>query len=218
MQKIFLKSTTNDLTIERELRRSETIMDIRKYLSQQLNTDVVNIKIAFNGKIVTDAISLGHLEKDGNLTLNFIVKKTTPLNDEVEMNTMDKNVCIKILSTGEKRYVDPSRIITRNGQLLLVKRRDARRNIAEELREVVFGLRMDIIVKIAMIIALFATNNKEFAFMLTLMLFLRGLSNIKFRVKMKNIRGNELILKSIVAFFVSMFMLNADQILDFRSD
>lgn len=218
MSKIFLKSATNDLTIERELRKSETIMDIRRYLSQHLNTDMGDIKIAFNGKIVTDAIPVGHLEKNGDVTLDFIIKRQIALKDEVEMQRIDQNVRIKIIGTGEKRSVNPKNVVTHEGQLFYIQKRENRFNVINDLREAMFSLRMDIVIKVAMIVALFMTNNREFGIMLSVILLLRGINTIRFRVKMKNLSGCEFIYKSVVSFFVSMFMLNSDQILDFRTE
>lgn len=218
MSKIFLKSATNDLTIERELKKSETIIDIRRYLSQHLNIDMVNIKIVFNGKIVIDTIPLDHLKKNGNLTLDFIVKNQKINTEDIEMKVIGTRISVKLIYNGSKRLVDPKNVIVYKDRLLLIKKRERRVNHLEELQEMVKKIKKEVIIKIVIIIAMFMTNNHEFGIIFIVMLILRFINNLKIRVKMNNISGFGLVYKSILAFFISMFMLNSDQILDFKSD
>lgn len=208
MPKIILKSTKDDFTIEREYKSSDSIADMKKIISTHFNNSE-NITILYNGKVITDNVIVQSLS-DEDLILDFIVDK--PVTDDVEMNSIDK-VCIEV--HGKKKYVDRSKILKKDGKYYLIIKKEKKRNYAEELRNV-FLLRADMVVKIAMILALYLTENRELATLLTGMLILRAFNNLRFKIKMKA-EGFMFYMKCLIAYFLTMFMLNSDQILDFKS-
>lgn len=132
---------------------------------------------------------------------------------EIEMKKIENLASVRILKNGEKIFVDPSKIVTINKQLIYVTKREKTKTIIEDLRSVLVNLKMDLIIKIGVIIGLFLSGNYEFASILCAILFLRLLSNIKFKLQIK--RSEKYGLKIICSFFITLLFYNSDQILDF---
>lgn len=133
---------------------------------------------------------------------------------EIEMNNVERQTRVRILRNGEKMMVDPSKIITINNQMIYVTKREKKQSVVEELRNAIYALKMELVIKVAVIIALFMTSNTEFAMILTGILILRGVSNLKFKIKMKD-ENICFVNRFLLSFFVSMFLMNSDYILDF---
>lgn len=205
MPKIFLKNRCKN--IEYEPNNQETINDMKDIIRTMLNKRKAEIKIVYKGKIVSDNVPMCSFQ-DGDV-FDYVIRS-----DEIEMTNMENKVQVKIRN--EKRYVDPAQILIKNGKHYLIVRRERRKSFREEISGVISMLRVDVIIKIAMIIAFFISSNKELAYLFGGLMLMRIVNRMKFRLKMNGCRGVCFGLKVIVSFFISLFMLNSDEILDFK--
>lgn len=204
MPKIILKNRHQN--IEYETKNKETINDIKDIIRQRLDKKEADIKIVFQGKIVNGSVPLSCF-CDGDI-FDYVIKT-----DEVEMTSIDNTVTVKIHN--EKRQVQSSDIISKNGKMYLIVRREKRKSLQEEIRAIVSNLKIDIVVKIAMIIAFFVSDNKELAYLFSGLLAMRMANQMKFKLKM-NGSGLNQFLRILLSFFISLFMLNSEEILDFN--
>ncbi|KAM0673596.1 hypothetical protein GVAV_002470 [Gurleya vavrai] len=228
MSKIILKSTNGSFFAEREYEASETVQDVKHYILQRFGnvSESINekesVKIIYNGKIVSGNVPLGSLGCEGDICMKFIIRdnpsiKNENLNNDIEMTSVEQLTRVKIIDSGQKMRIDPSKIMTVNNKLVYVTKREKRISWIEEVRNTVKSLKMEYVFKLAVIFALFLTSNTEFGLLLTGVFILRLLSNLKFKVNMKD-DSHYHFSKILYSFFISMFFLNSDQILDFTQE
>lgn len=204
MPKIVLKNKSRN--IEYETKSSETIHDVKNVIKETLGNDVADIKIVYNGKIVSDSVPLCHF-RDGDV-LDYIIK-----DDDIEMKSIENRVCVKVRN--EKRYVDPSLIISQNGKLFMIVKREKKKSLQEVIKSYIKELRFDVIIKLAMLIAFIMSDNKELAYLFGGIMLMKGVNKMKLKLRM-NGTGLVFVMKVVMSFFVSLFMLNSDEILDFK--
>lgn len=225
MARIILNEAGGSTIIEREFELNQTIHDVKTYLLNHYKMNFVSeitnetpefetesVKIIYNGKIIKENVPLVTLHKDGEIVLTFTMKAHKII-DDVPMNEIEVSDMVEIVYRGKKIRVNTNQLIKKNGKLVYITKKEKRISQINEIRNGLRMLRIDLVVKIAAILALYMSKNKEFAFLLIIILILRALSELPLKIKMKS--KDCCLYKKIASFFITMFMINADQILDF---
>ncbi|TBU01181.1 hypothetical protein CWI39_1461p0010 [Hamiltosporidium magnivora] len=237
MHGAFCKYDINETLIaenmnERKEKETEVIEENNKHNVEDISTQW--IQIIFNGKIVSETVPLVSLGENGDLFLKFDVKKNcTSIFSEscfnvkkriirphemeeevsVEMNQIDRKVFVKILDNGRKIKVDPSKLVTNKGILYYVTEKKKKTDFLATIRSAILGIRTDLLVKILVIVGLMFTRNREFAFLLMIILLLRAMSTLPLKIKTKYNGSFELLYKSVLSFVFSMIFITFDDIL-----
>ncbi|EJW04338.1 hypothetical protein EDEG_01404 [Edhazardia aedis USNM 41457] len=191
------------------------------------NNIKINSSISFNGNTSTKSNSIDSINSNNQADSNKSVlggntelcEKNTfnDLSDDIFSNSIENTMKIEVFMNGNKVKVDPTQTITYKNKMYLITKRTKRINLILAFREVLSTIKIDLVIKLSAILALFITGNKSFAIILLSLILLRYLSKFKweYRVNPKN-SSSVLIVDVFVAFLISLFCINQDRILKFE--
>lgn len=209
MAKITLQSKNGECMYIDDFEADSTISHIKRYLVQRIEDEHPGvaedrIRIIFKGKTVDDAIPLQMLGE--NMVLVFDVAGDS---DDIPTNDMSMRVSVSTKDMGEKMRVDPTELVTFNGQVYLVKSRKkvvTLAAVADFLRTLTMS-REDA-VRLSVFFLLLCTKNGAVVFILACVFAMELVSRKLAAAYHNSLKSLDHIHRSFYMFFLSLFIID----------